>query len=89
MQRNNKEVKSTRINLTLSDELLSMIDDYCDRYYITRSALVAMAVTQKIQSDKLLDNMPEMMSIMKQAIDIEKAKTVDGLLSENGDGGEA
>lgn len=63
-----------RININLSEELLKQIDERAKALYISRSAYIATALSQKLQSDKMLDNMPELMQIMKEAVFISKQK---------------
>ena len=70
MRRNGKETKSTRIMITLSDELIAKMDEYCDKYYITRSALISIALTHKMQHDNVIDNMPDMLRVMSEALEI-------------------
>jgi len=61
-----------RVNINLSEELLNQIDEKARALYISRSAYIATALSQKLQSDKMMDNMPEIMQTMKEAVRIEK-----------------
>lgn len=63
-----------RININISEELLAQIDEKAKALYISRSAYIATALSQKLQSDKLMDNMPEIMQTMKEAVKLEKSK---------------
>lgn len=63
-----------RININLSEELLKQIDERAKALYISRSAYIATALSQKLQSDKMFDNMPELMQTMKEAVFISKQK---------------
>lgn len=65
-----------RININLSEELLKQIDEKAKSLYISRSAYIATALVQKMQSDKMMDNMPELMKTMKEAVMIEKQKSL-------------
>lgn len=65
-----------RININLSEELLKQIDERAKALYISRSAYIATALSQKLQSDKMLDNMPELMQTMKEAVLISKQKSL-------------
>lgn len=76
-----------RINITMDEELVKTIDEIASKMYVSRSAYIAFAVSQKIQSDKMLDNMPELVQTMKSAVELEKAKQ-DSAIIGNGDGGE-
>lgn len=83
------EVFYMRINITMDEELVKKIDEVASKMYVSRSAYIAFAVSQKIQADKLMEYMPELTQTMKSAVELEKRKTVDGSLLEDGDGGEA
>lgn len=65
-----------RVNINLSEELLNQIDEKARALYISRSAYIATALSQKLQSDKMMDNMPEIMQTMKEAVQIEKEKAL-------------
>lgn len=65
-----------RININLSEELLKQIDERAKALYISRSAYIATALSQKLQSDKMFDNMPELMQTMKEAVRISKQKSL-------------
>nr|CDL66298.1 unnamed protein product [uncultured bacterium] len=65
-----------RVNINLSEELLNQIDEKARALYISRSAYIATALSQKLQSDKMMDNMPEIMQTMKEAVRIEKEKAL-------------
>ena len=65
-----------RININISEELLAQIDEKAKALYISRSAYIATALSQKLQNDKLMDSMPEMLKTMKSAVELEKAKQV-------------
>lgn len=65
-----------RVNINLSEELLNQIDEKARALYISRSAYIATALSQKLLSDKMMDNMPEIMQTMKEAVRIEKEKAL-------------
>lgn len=65
-----------RVNINLSEELLNQIDEKARALYISRSAYIATALSQKLQSDKMMDNMPEIMQTIKEAVRIEKEKAL-------------
>lgn len=76
-----------RVNINMDEELVKKIDAVASKMYVSRSAYIAFAVSQKIQQDKMLDNMPELVQTMKSAVELEKAKT-DSATIGAGDGGE-
>lgn len=65
-----------RLGINLPDELVAQIDERAKALYISRSAYIATALSQKLQSDKMMDNMPELMKTMKEAVMIEKQKSL-------------
>lgn len=65
-----------RININISEDLLNQIDEKAKALFISRSAYIATALNQKLQNDKLMDSMPEMLQTMKSAVELEKTKRV-------------
>ena len=61
-----------RLGINLPDELVEQIDERAKALYISRSAYIATALSQKLQSDKMMDNMPELIQTMKEALRISK-----------------
>lgn len=67
-----------RINITLSEELVSKIDERARAMYISRSAYIATALTQKMQADDAMTMLPELSKVMKEAMDkVQSAKIED------------
>lgn len=64
-----------RINITMDDDLIKKVDEVAKKMYVSRSAYIAFAVSQKMQQDSLMENMPEMLQTMKSAIEVEKLKS--------------
>lgn len=62
-----------KINITLNKDLVEKIDAEASKNYVTRSAYIAFAVSQKIQADNMLDNMPELVQALKSAMELERA----------------
>lgn len=63
-----------RINITMDEELVKKIDEVASKMYVSRSAYIAFAVSQKIQADKVVENLPEFAQTMKSAVELEQAK---------------
>lgn len=78
-----------RLSINLSEDLVKQIDEKAKALYISRSAFIATALSQKLQNDKLMENVPEMIQTMKSAVELEKKRTEDCLLLKDGDGGKA
>lgn len=78
-----------RINITMDEELIKKVDEVAKKMFVSRSAYISFAVSQKMQADKMLDNLPDMVKTMQDAVELEKAKAgkmADGV--GDGDGGE-
>lgn len=63
-----------RLSINLSEDLVKQIDEKAKALYISRSAFIATALSQKLQNDKLMVSMPEMLQTMKSAVELEKTK---------------
>lgn len=48
-----------KINMNLPDELINKLDEKAKSLYMTRTSYVIMALTQKIQSDEVVESLPE------------------------------
>lgn len=78
-----------RINLNLDEELLKQLDDYAEKMHVNRSSALSFLLSQKFQSDKMIENMPDMLQVARQAIEFEKSKITNTVLLEDGESGEA
>lgn len=63
-----------RLSINLPEELVEQIDERAKSLFISRSAYIATALSQKLQSDKIFDDMPEMLQIMRESVELEKRK---------------
>lgn len=54
-----------RINITLDEELVKKIDEVASKMYVSRSAYIAFAVSQKMQQDIMMENLPAMLQSLK------------------------
>lgn len=61
-----------RVNYVCPDELLQKVDAKCKELSITRTAYINMAVTQKLQQDEMLKNMPALIETFNRAIEESK-----------------
>lgn len=59
-----------RLGVNLPEDLVAQIDKRAKALYISRSAYIATALAQKLQSDTLLDNIPG----LAQALQTQLAK---------------
>lgn len=72
-----------RLNITLADSLVKEVDEKAKAMYISRSAYIATALTEKLQKDKTMDNMPEMLRLFRDALEFEKKKKIDDSTFDN------
>lgn len=72
-----------RLNITLADSLVKEVDEKAKVMYISRSAYIATALTEKLQKDKTMDNMPEMLRLFRDALEFEKKKKIDDSIVDN------
>lgn len=49
-----------KVNVSMDDRLAKRMDDYADANYMTRSGLVAVALTQYLNAQETLDVMKQM-----------------------------
>lgn len=45
-----------KVQITLEDELLNLVDDYCDKNYMNRSWLISQSLVQVLNQQKLVDS---------------------------------
>lgn len=62
-----------RVNINMDEELVKKVDDVAKKMYVSRSSYIAFAVSQKIQADEALANMPKIIDVMNEAILLEKS----------------
>ncbi len=55
-----------RININMPDDLVKKVDERAKQMFVSRSAYISMAMSQKVQSDDLLDVLPEMRAKLNQ-----------------------
>lgn len=55
----------TKVMITVDEDLLRDVDDYCDRNYLNRSAFFNQSVSEKINSQKLINAISDVAISMK------------------------
>lgn len=50
----------TKVQITVDSELLACVDDYCKKYYMTRSGFSAVAYASIINHQRLVDAISDM-----------------------------
>lgn len=61
-----------KVNITLDDELLTRVDTYADRNYMSRSGLLSLAVTQYLNSNEMVLAISDMALSMRKIADAGK-----------------
>lgn len=65
-----------RVNINMDEELVKKVDEVAKKMYVSRSSYIAFAVSQKIQSDETLANMPKLLDTYQEALQLEKSKNI-------------
>ena len=63
-----------KVTISLADDLLSRIDAKASEMYISRSAYIATALTQKMQADDAMTMLPELSKVLKDAMKMQADK---------------
>lgn len=54
-----------KVQITLEDELLNMVDDYCDKNFMNRSWLISQSLLQVLNQQKLIDSISNLSVAIK------------------------
>ena len=57
-----------KVQITLEEELLNMVDDYCDKNFMNRSWLISQSLMQVLNQQKMIDSFSNLSIAMKNAI---------------------
>lgn len=57
-----------KVQITLENELLNMVDDYCDKNYMNRSWLISQSLMQVLNQQKLIDSFANLSIAIKNAV---------------------
>lgn len=63
-----------RLNINMDEELVKKVDEAAKKMYVSRSAYISFAVSQKLKSDVAMDNLPKIIEVMNEAIHLDKTK---------------
>lgn len=58
-----------KVQITMEDDLLDMLDNYCDKNYMNRSIAISQAVSQVVMQQKLIDSISELSYAVKLCIE--------------------
>lgn len=64
-----KFVKSVKLNITMKEDLLARADSYADENGMTRSGLIALALTQYLNSVEAMPSVNKLMASMAAVVD--------------------
>lgn len=59
----------TKVQITMDDDLLQSVDDYCDKNYMNRSWMISQAVIQLVNQQKMFDAISNISFALKKAIE--------------------
>lgn len=58
-----------KVQITLEDELLQAVDDYCDKNYMNRSWLISQSLVQVLNQQKVIDSLASISVTMRTVAD--------------------
>lgn len=58
-----------KLQITMDEDLLADVDDYCDKNYMNRSWLITQAVNQVINQQKVIDALCDISIAIKKVSD--------------------
>jgi metal-responsive CopG/Arc/MetJ family transcriptional regulator len=58
--------KKEKVQITMDEELLQDVDDYCDKHYMNRSWMISQACLQLVNQQKMIDAITNMSTAMKR-----------------------
>lgn len=64
---------AVRLNISLPAELVESVDKVCNDIGCARSVYIAIALRSKLNSDAMLEKMPEMVTMMHEMMTMAKA----------------
>ena len=66
-----------RVNINMDEELVKKVDEVAEKMFVSWSAYISFAVSQKLKSDEAMDNLPNFIQVIKEAIQLDKSKNND------------
>ncbi len=63
-------MSKVKINVSIDDELLKEVDDYCDRMYLNRSYLISQQLQQVINMQKIINSISDLSFALKKAAEM-------------------
>ena len=65
----------TKVQISIDDDLLHDVDDYCNKNYMTRSWVFSQGVLQLVNQQKVIDAMMNVSIAVRKAV--EKGNSID------------
>jgi predicted transcriptional regulator len=56
-----------KVQITLDEELLNEVDDYCDKNYMNRSWLISQSLVQVLNNQKMVDSIVNISVAVRKA----------------------
>lgn len=73
---------AVRLNISLPSELVESVDKACKEIGCARSVYIAIALRSKLNSDAMMEKMPEMVAMMHEMMSMatlmDERKSADG-----------
>lgn len=63
-----------RLNINLDEELIRKVDEVAKKMYVSRSAYISFALSEKLRNDEIAENFPKFASAVSEAVNSEKSK---------------
>lgn len=80
-------LNAIRCNISLPADLVENVDKVCNELGCARSVYIAMALRAKLNSDAMLEKMPEMVTMMHEMMTMAKAMDDKKIGSDTGNSG--
>lgn len=60
----------TKLQITMEEDLLRSVDDYCDKNYMNRSWLISQALIEVLNRQKLIDSISNVSLALKKCSEV-------------------
>ena len=65
-----------RFNISMNDDILAMIDDFCSKRGLTRSALLSTSAVTYIEAQEQIPSVQEQLDELKRALSVLQETTI-------------
>ena len=63
-------MSKVNINITIDENLLNEVDDYCDKNYLNRSSMISTSLVQVINQQKVIDSLRDASIAIRKASEV-------------------